>query len=75
MNNKPHLKLDKPISIADYIELVNQLLKEINVKIIGEVTEVNKYASGHVYFTLKDKDSGAVLKCVIWKNKYEFMGI
>jgi exodeoxyribonuclease VII large subunit len=32
----------------------------------GEVSNLARPASGHVYFTLKD--SGAALKCVIWKS-------
>ena len=38
-----------------------------NVQIVGEVSNFKRYPSGHCYFTLKD--SGAVLKCVMFRGK------
>lgn len=67
---------EKPIlSIAAYIELLNEQLKFYDARIVGEVTQVKIWSSGHVYFTLKDKDTGAVLDCVIWKHLYLLFGI
>ena len=37
-----------------------------NVQIVGEVSNFKRYPSGHCYFTLKD--SGAVLKCVMFRG-------
>ncbi len=34
--------------------------------VIGEVSNLSRPSSGHVYFTLKD--SGAALRCVIWRS-------
>lgn len=39
-------------------------LQETRVR--GEISNLARPASGHIYFTLKD--SGAALKCVIWKS-------
>ena len=40
------------------------ILREVWVQ--GEVSNLSRPASGHIYFTLKDQ--GAALKCVIWKQ-------
>ncbi len=37
-----------------------------DVWISGEVSNISRPASGHIYFTLKD--SGAAIKCVIWRS-------
>ncbi|MBP1703633.1 MAG: xseA, partial [Chloroflexi bacterium] len=36
------------------------------VWVVGEVSNISRPASGHLYFTLKD--SGAALRCVMWRN-------
>jgi len=41
----------------------NEILKDVWVQ--GEVSNLSRPASGHVYFTLKDPS--AALKCVMWK--------
>jgi exodeoxyribonuclease VII large subunit len=42
----------------------DEILREVWVQ--GEVSNLSRPASGHIYFTLKDQ--GAALKCVIWKQ-------
>lgn len=64
-----------PLSIGQYIELINEQLKIYQAHIVGEITQVKVWTSGHVYFTLKDKEQGAVLDCVIWKGRYALYGI
>ena len=39
-----------------------------NVSIKGEITECNYHSSGHIYFTLKDKDTGAQMHAVMWRS-------
>ena len=39
-----------------------------NISIEGEITECRYHSSGHIYFTLKDKDTGAQLACTMWRN-------
>jgi len=63
------------LTISAYISLVNERLRGLEAKIIGEVTQVSIASSGHVYFTLKDKEDGSVLRCAIWKSKYAMCGI
>lgn len=67
------MKINNPIPVSEYIALLNEGLKQFKAKIIGEVGEVQISARGHVYFSLKDKES--VLKCVIWKYNYQLSGI
>ena len=38
-----------------------------NVQVVGEISNFKRYPSGHCYFTLKD--SGSVLKCVMFRSK------
>ncbi len=64
-----------PISVSDYISIVNELLLRVNVKIIGEISEVKAAASGHVYFSLKDEKSGDLINCALWSSVYRMCGI
>ncbi|HLO16062.1 MAG TPA: exodeoxyribonuclease VII large subunit, partial [Anaerolineales bacterium] len=49
----------------------NETLQDIWVQ--GEISNLSRPASGHVYFTLKD--SSAALKCVMWKTSAARLGI
>jgi len=49
----------------------NETLQDVWVQ--GEISNLSRPASGHVYFTLKD--SSAALKCVMWKTSAMRLGI
>src|ERR1043165_3634632 len=49
----------------------NETLQDVWVQ--GEISNLSRPASGHVYFTLKD--SSAALKCVMWKTSAVRLGI
>ena len=49
----------------------NESLQDVWVQ--GEISNLSRPASGHVYFTLKD--SAAALKCVIWKTSAARLGV
>ena len=68
-------KSAKPLSVLDYIAVLNETLREIEVSIVGEVSKVSFPPSGHVYFDLKDESGDGVLHCVIWRTIYEGLGI
>src|SRR5579883_2464841 len=43
------------------------------VRVRGEVTELKRYASGHIYFSLKD--GGGKLAAVAWKSVVPRLGM
>src|SRR5215212_735654 len=49
----------------------NDTLQDVWVQ--GEISNLSRPASGHVYFTLKD--SNAALKCVMWKTSAARLGM
>lgn len=57
-------------SVSDLTQYVRDLLASDHnlqdVWVQGEVSNFSRPSSGHLYFTLKD--SGAALKCVMWRN-------
>lgn len=58
-------------SVSELTRYLRQLLDGDamlqDVWVQGELSNVSRPASGHVYFTLKD--SGAALRCVMWRNE------
>lgn len=66
---------DKIFSISEYIELLDRDLRKYRAKIIGEVSKVDFGPTGNVYFYLKDEKGQSVLKCLIYKDKYDIYGI
>jgi exodeoxyribonuclease VII large subunit len=70
--------MNKGLNIPEYeVSQFNRLFKEVvetnfdYVRIRGEISELKNAASGHLYLTLKDKDS--VLNATIWKQKKIFI--
>ena len=66
--------ITKGINIHEYT--VSELNKAIqgtlegkfeNIRVRGEISGLNKAASGHVYLSLKDNDS--IISAVIWSSK------
>src|SRR5215207_8137095 len=49
----------------------DEILQDVWVQ--GEISNLSRPASGHVYFTLKD--SSAALKCVMWKTSASRLGL
>jgi exodeoxyribonuclease VII large subunit len=49
----------------------NEILQDVWVQ--GEISNLSRPASGHVYFTLKD--SSAALRCVMWKTSAGRLGM
>lgn len=64
-----------PMTVAKFIDLLNSKIKPLAIKVIGEVSEVKAGPTGHIYFSLKDENSAALLFCAIWRSRYELFGI
>lgn len=58
-------------SVGDLTHYLRQLLESDellqDVWVQGEISNLSRPASGHIYFTLKD--SSAALRCVMWKSE------
>ncbi|MDX8395289.1 MAG: exodeoxyribonuclease VII large subunit [Mariprofundaceae bacterium] len=57
-----------PISVTELTAGIKQLLEQkyAKVEVVGEVSRLTKHASGHFYFTVKDKH--ASISAVIWRS-------
>ena len=69
MLDQPGL-FNRSLSVSDLTRYMRELLEsdEIlrDVWVTGEISNLSRPSSGHVYLTLKD--SGAALRCVIWRS-------
>ncbi len=64
-SERPPSSREHPYGIADIVRLAGRAVEGLGlVWLEGEVTQVSQPASGHVYFSLRDKD--AVLPAVMW---------
>ncbi|MBI1933726.1 MAG: exodeoxyribonuclease VII large subunit [Ignavibacteriales bacterium] len=68
------MKVEKAISVSELTNYIKRVIEENfeQVRIIGEISNFKAHASGHWYFTLKDKN--AQISCTMWKglNNYVF---
>lgn len=68
--HQPALFAPQSLTVADLTRYLRGLLEEDDllqdVWVLGEVSNLSRPSSGHVYFTLKDES--ASLRCVIWRN-------
>jgi len=58
----------QPLSVSELTVCIKQVLEQgfSGVCVLGEISRLNRQASGHMYFTIKDE--GASLSAVIWKS-------
>ncbi len=67
--------LDKVFSVGEYIQFLNVFFEQQTHRVLGEICEFKIGPSGHVYFTIKDKDGSAVIDVKMWKGPYDRCGI
>jgi exodeoxyribonuclease VII large subunit len=70
----------RPTNIPEYTvsEISNAVKRTLEgafgrVRVRGEITELKRYPSGHIYFSLKDE--GGKLAAVIWKSAVPRLGL
>ncbi|WP_414621484.1 exodeoxyribonuclease VII large subunit [Calothrix sp. CCY 0018] len=74
MNSEPKKSFipDSALSIAGLTDYIQLLLEEDSVLrqvwVTGEVSSANNHRAG-LFFTLRDTDGDASIKCIIWKSQ------
>ena len=60
---------DEIISVGELNKSVKYLLEQNfnRVSVVGEISNLSKPSSGHIYFTLKDEDGS--IRCAMFKNQ------
>ena len=60
--------MTEPLTVSELTAAIKGCLEEgfAGSRVAGEVTNLTRAASGHVYFSLRD--DGAVLRCVMWRG-------
>ena len=79
-NFQPYLLPDEstgePWSVSDLTAHIKSLIDDEpdlqDVRVRGELSNVSRPASGHVYFTLKD--GGSQIKCAMWRSSAARLG-
>ena len=62
------------LSVTEVTKIANSILKNHTFHVMGEVSELSdKPGYKAVYFTVKDE--GAVMTCLMWKNRYQASGV
>jgi exodeoxyribonuclease VII large subunit len=65
---------NKPFSVSDYLDFLNNQLGKNMARIQGEISSLD-IRDRAVYFSLKDSKDEGVINCLIWKNVYELSGV
>ncbi len=69
MFDQPGL-FNRSLSVSDLTRYLRELLESDEILrdlwVVGEISNLSRPSSGHVYLTLKD--AGAALRCVIWRS-------
>ncbi len=66
---------EKIFAVGEFIELLNVFFKRERVRLAGEICQLKRAPSGHVYFSIKDKNGAASMDCIIWNRNYELCGV
>lgn len=74
MHTPPSAVNNSPLSISALNQQVRARLEESFplLWVAGEISNLTRAASGHLYFSLKDKD--AQVRCVMWRSRSQTLG-
>ena len=64
----------KPYTVSNYLNLLNSKLREQGARIQGEISSLD-IREEYLFFSLKDKDDGSLLRCFMWKSNYVLSGV
>ncbi len=66
---------DTPLSVSELTARIKQVLEQgfAHVRVSGEISRLTRPASGHLYFTIKDRH--AALSAVIWRSTVARLGM
>ncbi len=59
------------MSVAEFLDMVNEMLQPLSITVKGEVSSVQERPSG-TYFSISDTEEQAKLDCVLWKRNSEY---
>ena len=61
------MAVSQAVSVSELTRAIKTILEEDfeNVLVQGEVSQIKRHSSGHLYFSLKDE--GAVVSCCMWR--------
>ncbi len=74
LDNLPPNRSNPVLSVTELNQVVRGLLEsQLPLTwVAGEISNLTRAASGHIYFTLKDP--GGQVRCTIWRNKAQLLG-
>ena len=63
----------KVLTVSQYLDLVNDILRPLQLSVRGEISSVN-YRK-HLYFSLKDIQDESKLESLMWESDLKYCGI
>jgi len=70
----PHREAPRVLSVSQLNHMIGAALSAAlpeKLIVAGEIADISRPASGHLYFTLKDSDS--LVRCVMWRSTAEHL--
>lgn len=61
-------------SVSRFINVINSRLVDLEARVKGEISSVD-FRSTYLFFTIKDLEEEASIKCFMWMRDYEISGV